>query len=475
MAAGKDALAAAPTAAYCSRSRPSAFSDHGSSSESRTSHVRVQLAPQTGRGNGVAQPGEQHLGGFRAEECPPGPGVDGTRLARRCPELARRDGFVATEHDDRSRAHVLLLADEVDHAGCPIVGEGLGRVFQHVGALRGRHRSHRGGQVRQPAGVEGEPAHHLERPGRVLLANGDPPVVAGLDHPPAEDVGDLELVGGPTGRRRLGPGQSGRRRLGVNLTGRHRERFRRLVPDALGDDRDELLLGIAKSGQPPAEHAAGVEAHRVVHPHRVGGRRVPVQDHRRASVVVGPGQADRKPELVGLAGRVAVQGEAAHASRSPPLVRLLQAGMGDDEPALVEHQVRDQVVAELPEPATGTPGAPTAAGRASPPGRARPGRQTAVEGTDQLVLVVARYGEGMAGRHHAHDQAEDAGRVGPSVDQVADENRHAPGRVAGVRPVGRSNLGRGGSPGPPAAARARRGSRGRRRSRRTARAGRGSR
>ena len=49
-AAGSAARAAAPTAAYWSRSRSSALADHGSSSQSSSSQSVVQLVPQAGRG-----------------------------------------------------------------------------------------------------------------------------------------------------------------------------------------------------------------------------------------------------------------------------------------------------------------------------------------------------------------------------------------------------------------------------------------
>src|SRR5204862_180394 len=47
------------------------------------------------------------------------------------------------------------------------------------------------------------------------------------------------------------------------------------------------------------------------------------------------------------------------------------------------------------------------------------------QGTDELVLVVAGEAERVAGRHHAHHQAEHAGGVGAAVDEVAEEDRAA--------------------------------------------------
>jgi hypothetical protein len=51
-----------------------------------------------------------------------------------------------------------------------------------------------GGQVEQPARVQREPAHHLQRPGGVLLLDRDTAGQPGLDPATAEDVGDGELV-----------------------------------------------------------------------------------------------------------------------------------------------------------------------------------------------------------------------------------------------------------------------------------------
>ena len=60
-----------------------------------------------------------------------------------------------------------------------------------------------------------------------------------------------------------------------------------------------------------------------------------------AAVVVRPRAADGQPELVGLARRLAVERELAHAPRRAALVALGHPGVGDDEPAVVEHGVAD--------------------------------------------------------------------------------------------------------------------------------------
>ena len=61
----------------------------------------------------------------------------------------------------------------------------------------------------------------------------------------------------------------------------------------------------------------------------------------------GPVVAHRQAELVGLAGRLAVEGELAHLARAAALHLLLHAGVGHDELAVVEDVVADQPVEEL--------------------------------------------------------------------------------------------------------------------------------
>ena len=56
----------------------------------------------------------------------------------------------------------------------------------------------------------------------------------------------------------------------------------------------------------------------------------------------------------------------------------------------------------------------------------------AAQRLEQLDLVVAGHAERGPGRHHAHDQAQHAGRVGSAVDQVADEDRAPAAGVTGV-------------------------------------------
>ena len=128
------------------------------------------------------------------------------------------------------------------------------------------------------------------------------PREARLDDPLAGDVVEVEQVAralgaGGSGDQTAGPARSSSRAAGTETSSRS---------------------GPAQRGQRAAEHAAGVDADRVVDPLRLRHRGVAVDDRRRAAVVARPRAADRQAELVGLARRLAVQGELAHAAGARP-------------------------------------------------------------------------------------------------------------------------------------------------------------
>ena len=172
---------------------------------------------------------------------------------------------------------------------------------------RGRRRAHRRRQVQQPARVDGEAAHHLQRRGGASRR--------GTVTRPWWRVETMRLPAtSPSSSR------SGSRLAAARRRTRRRQRLDRLVPDLLRGNGNHLALGIAQRGEPAAEDATGVQAHGPVHPLRVDGGRVAVEHHRPAAVVVGPRVAHRQAELVGLPGGVAVQREAAHRARRPAVV-----------------------------------------------------------------------------------------------------------------------------------------------------------
>ena len=106
------------------------------------------------------------------------------------------------------------------------------------------------------------------------------------------------------------------------------------------------------------------------------------------------------------------------------MVLLLQAGVGDDETAVVEHQVRDQSVAELLHLGAELRRLAGELGQGGLQAVADL-NLLALQGPDKLVLVVAGHAQGVSGRDHPDDQAQYPGRVGAAVDQVADEHRLA--------------------------------------------------
>ena len=96
-------------------------------------------------------------------------------------------------------------------------------------------------------------------------------------------------------------------------------------------DRDELALGVTLRGQLAAEHATGVHVHRAVEPLRLGHRRVAVHHRRGTAALRRPVPPNREPELVGLAGRLAVEREVPHEARTSPfreITRVLQRRFG---------------------------------------------------------------------------------------------------------------------------------------------------
>ena len=171
---------------------------------------------------------------------------------------------------------------------------------------------------------------------------------------------------------------------------------------------------------------------------------MPVQHHGPAAVVLGPRVPDRQPELVRLPRRVPVQRERADPARRTAVIRLLEPGVRDDQPAAVQHVVADEPVEEplrlSPEPGLARLPRLDLAERLGQP-VAGPD-VAAAQRAQQLGLVVAGHRERAAGPGHPHGQRQHTGRVRAAVDQVTQEHSLAPRRVrrtqhtAGLVPFG---------------------------------------
>ena len=219
------ARAAAPTDAYWRRMSSIAFADHGSSSQSSTSQPVASsshspAAPAAAR----TRPSAASVSAARIEERAARARVDRAGLAVVDPEALAGDAGVATDDDDRPRAHVLLLADHARHAGAAVLGERVLGMLEQVGPRRGRGRRHRRRQVDEPARVGREAAHDLQRGGRVLRLDRDGAGEPRAHDPLAGDIVDVEQERGPVDVRRR------RRRIGEKRLGRLVVRARRRAP-----------------------------------------------------------------------------------------------------------------------------------------------------------------------------------------------------------------------------------------------------
>ena len=88
----------------------------------------------------------------------------------------------------------------------------FGRMLEEAGGFAGLARGHRRRQIDQPAGVDGEPAHHLERGRRVFFTDRDVAAQAGRNESLAEHVIGIEqIVAGLLGGQRGSASSSGRK------------------------------------------------------------------------------------------------------------------------------------------------------------------------------------------------------------------------------------------------------------------------
>lgn len=113
------------------------------------------------------------------------------------------------------------------------------------------------------------------------------------------------------------------------------------------------------------------------------------------------------------------------------MVGLLEAGVGHNQLAVIEHQMRDQRVtpiAHLPPELGGLPFQLRESGL-KPIGDVHLG---AVERADQLGFVIARHGERGTGCGHAHGQAQHPDAARTAIDEITDEDHRATFWVRGV-------------------------------------------
>ena len=149
---------------------------------------------------------------------------------------------------------------------------------------------------------------------------------------------------------------------------------------------------------------------------------MPVDNRGTATVFGRPVIANWQAELVRLARGLAIEGEVPDPAGSAPLHLLAQPGVRDHELAVVQHIVADQAVEERHGALFESRGL-----LAQLPERLRQTMRhlhiPALQGADELLLMVPRHAKCSAGGNRAHHQPQHARRVGAAVDQVAEKDQ----------------------------------------------------
>ena len=228
--------------------------------------------------------------------------------------------------------------------------------------------------------------------------------------------------------------------------------------------RDQLALRPAQRRQLAAEHAAGVDAQRIVHPLGLGDRRVAVDDRRLAAIVGRPVEA---------------LGQAVGAA--PPGGVAVEAEIGAPRRVLPSMFSRTPAWATARRPSSTQAWLGSVSRKASVRARARRPRPrycSTVRSSPCVSLTLWPFSQRMNLSSwlpmtenawprcgHVHDDAQHVGRVGPAVDEIADEEGAAALRRRGDRAaiIARSFEAHARSRARPAARSARRRSRARRR------------
>ena len=153
--------------------------------------VRRRGAARTCRARRTARPPrpprapvDQGRGQVRREEGAPGPGPDGAGgvWARGTPN---RDRAASGDRQTSRTAREPMCFSSHRTEATPsrwYASKAWSGCSSRSSRVRGGDGAHRRRQVQQPARVDGEPAHDLQRGGRVVLAHRDAGHVRGLDH-----------------------------------------------------------------------------------------------------------------------------------------------------------------------------------------------------------------------------------------------------------------------------------------------------
>ena len=185
---------------------------------------------------------------------------------------------------------------------------------------------HRGRQIDQPLGICRKPAHHFQRGQRVFLPHGHVVMQPRRDNSLSDHVINVEQIVLHLLRSERGHGF---RRRGDNW-------FHGLRVHRTRCDGNHLLLRIPQGRQTPTEDAARIDVDRPIQPIGLRHGSVAIYHHRSAAVLSRPVVTHGQSEFVGLAGRLAIQREIAHLSRTAPLHLLFHPRVCNHELSLVQ-------------------------------------------------------------------------------------------------------------------------------------------
>src|SRR5262245_34455853 len=123
--------------------------------------------------------------------------------------------------------------------------------------------------------------------------------------------------------------------------------FRGLVVRLERRDGHQFALGVAQSGQFPAENTTCIYVDSAVQPLRLANRSMPIDHHRFTSILRGPVVTNWQTIFVGFARRFPVECEITDLARATSLHFFFHAGVSDDELSIIENIMTYQIVEEL--------------------------------------------------------------------------------------------------------------------------------